>query len=109
MKVKISKQLNRNDMGVILADSIAESNLIIKESSKTLLFPIKLYVNEDAMNDGVSVLGGCQEFKQMRLYKECSDSEWVKMNDDAGSGDLVTRWYKEAIDNAIGTGFTEIL
>lgn len=109
MKVKISKQLERNDKGVILSDSIAESNPVMKEDSKTILFPISLYVNEEAMNEKVPVIGGCVSFHQMRVSKVCSDSEWSDMNDNAGSGALVTGWFKEAIDNSIGLGFTELI
>jgi hypothetical protein len=109
MKIKVSKELNRLDLGIILADSILECNPIIMEDTKQIMFPIKLYVSQSAMDSKVSLVGGCQEFKQMRLHKSCSDTEWNALNEDAGSRDLVCGWFKTAIDDAIGLGFTEII
>jgi len=109
MKIKISKQLNRLDLGIIESDSILECNPIVIEDSKQIIFPIKLYVNQGAVDSKVSLIGGCQEFKQMRLNKYCTDGEWTALNEDAGSRDLVCGWFKTAIDDVIGVGFTEII
>lgn len=109
MKIKILKQLNRLDLGIIEANSIAECNPIVMEDIKKIMFPIKLYVSQSAMDSKVSLIGGCQEFRQMRLSKSCSDDEWTSLNEDAGSRDLVCGWFKTAIDNEIGVGFTEII
>ena len=109
MKIKVSKQLNRLDLGIIESDSIVECNPIVIEDSKQIMFPIKLYVNDDAMDSNISIIGGCQEFKQMRLSKSCTDGEWTALNEDAGSRDLVCGWFKAAIDDVIGVGFTEII
>tara|TARA_R110002020_G_scaffold65330_3_gene172583 strand:+ start:2349 stop:2678 length:330 start_codon:yes stop_codon:yes gene_type:complete len=109
MKIKVSKELNRLDLGVIEPDSILECNPIVMEDSKKIMFPIKLYVSQSAMDSKVSLIGGCQEFKQMRLSKSCSESEWAALNEDAGSRDLVCGWFKAAIDDVIGVGFTEII
>lgn len=109
MKVKISKQLNRLDLGIIESNCIVECNPIVIEDSKQIMFPIKLYVNDDAMDSKVSLIGGCQEFKQMRLTKSCTDGEWTALNEDSGSRDLVCGWFKTAIDDVIGVGFTEII
>ena len=109
MKIKVSKQLNRLDLGIIESDSILECNPIVMEDSKQIMFPIKLYVNQGAMDSKVSLIGGCQEFKQMRLTKSCTDGEWTALNEDSGSRDLVCGWFKTAIDDVIGVGFTEII
>ena len=109
MNIKITKELNRPDLGTIAPNSIANSNAVMREESLTVAFPMRLFTSQAAQDAKAPNVPGCTEFPNFRLFKVCTQAEWDAMNDDAGAGALVVGWFQDAIDNAIGLGNTEIV
>lgn len=109
-KVKINKQLDRPDGGKVASGSIAvcDNPQPIGES-KAVVFRIAIYLNQTAIDSGKKPIPALDKFPKFKLVKQCTDTEWDALNDDAGAGALMATFMKECIDTVLGDGFTEII
>jgi len=109
-KVKINKQLNRPDGGLVASGSLAVCNnpqQIV--STKQVVFVCPIYLTETAFDNGKKNVPEIDQFKTFKLVKQCTDQEWTDLNDAAGAGVLVGTFMQECIDAVLGDGFTELI
>lgn len=116
MKIKINKQLNRPDGGVVPSGSIATSNpkmvsakVPTANDAGTVLFPIVLAFDQASLDADKVGVPAITEFSYRGINKTCTQAEWDAMNDNADAGALVNGWMQTAIEQIIGVGNTEIL
>jgi len=107
--IKINKQLQRPDKGMVSSGSIIYYTAQFIEEKKTIRFNLthwfSLSAKETAEADGWLPIPKVKDFSYIQL-KECTDEEWESL-DDAGSAVLVKDWLKEIIESKIGIGNTK--
>jgi len=109
-KVKINKQLNRPDGGVVASGSLAVcNNPMPLVNTKQVVFLSPIYLTETSYDNGKTNIPAIDQFKTFKLVKQCDDAEWDALNDDAGAGVLMGTFMAECIDAVIGAGFTELV
>ena len=109
--IKINKQLQRPDKGMVSSGSIIYYTAQFIEEKNTIRFNLthwfSLSAKETSNTDGWLPIPKVKDFSYIQL-KECTDEQW-KLLDDAGSAALVKDWLKEIIESQIGLGNTEII
>lgn len=112
MSIKINKQLNRPDGGVVDAGSIVDFNQSTHsngDDTGTVFFAVSLYISEEAIEEGKKAVPSIVEFG-WQLPKECDVAEWSELlMGENQTAILMHDWLKEIIDSKIGEGFTEII
>lgn len=107
--VKINKELNRTDGGIIASGSVVAFDIIEDGQSKTVFFRIRHYVSEELKIAGKTTIYEITEFSYKNMQKQCTTEEWTTLTESAGSAALLQDWVKAIIDSEIGSGFTEII
>lgn len=109
-EVKINKTLARPDGQNVSSGAIAVCNIPQQiVNSKQIVFKLQIYVSQTQLDNGKQPIPKLDKFPRMKLVKQCDESEWNALNDDAGAGALVGQFMKECIDSVLGDGFTELI
>lgn len=104
MDAKITKVLNRPDVGTIATDSVVQSDYKTDAANKQVIWPLRHYT-AGAWAVGIDMvqIPACDELPGA-VVKTCSGAEWDAMSDDAGSMALIEGWFKTALEALPGIG-----
>jgi len=106
--IKINKQLQRPDGENVSAGSIVDYTTRMVGESMTVIYFIKLYFSQSAMENGKLTVPAVDNFGY-KIVKNCTEQEWLDMNTLPNAGLLVQDWLQDIIDELIGVGNTEII
>lgn len=109
--IKINKQLQRPDKGMLAAGSILDAKTRFIPNDLTVVWNLTHWFNElakeTAKEDVWFPVVGVNNFGYIQS-KICTPEEWA-MLDEAGTPELLEGWLQKIIDKAIGEGNTEII
>jgi len=106
--IKITKQLQRPDGGTVSANSIIDYNTKFVGEGKKVIFFLKHFVNQAAIDEAKPKILKVLEFSYVQ-ERECTPEEWSELFTEAGAGVLVEGWLNEIMITKVGVGNTAII